>query len=216
MIEVTGILKIKHAALRRAVKEVGSQSALARLLGVHVSTMGRWCNLQECPLKEPRGSWTEQRLTKLHDHLLLLTGQSMEELFPQELRDQCNRNTSPLKFERDMKVRTLALADYRDRETARLTLEDPAEICDTMGLVDALDAALDTLSDREGEIIKLRYGLGGGASHTLEEVAHIFKLTKERVRQIEAKAVRKLQQPSLSRNLIEYTDIQEEDDDGSV
>jgi hypothetical protein len=48
----------------------------------------------------------------------------------------------------------------------------------------------------EREIVKLRYGLGDGYSYTLEEVGHIFKVTRERVRQIEAKAVRKLQQPS--------------------
>ena len=54
---------------------------------------------------------------------------------------------------------------------------------------------LKTLSYREREIIKLRYGLGDGYSYTLEEVGHIFKVTRERIRQIEAKAVRKLQQP---------------------
>ena len=57
---------------------------------------------------------------------------------------------------------------------------------------------LKTLSYREREIIKLRYGLGDGYSYTLEEVGHIFKVTRERIRQIEAKAVRKLQQPSRS------------------
>ena len=60
---------------------------------------------------------------------------------------------------------------------------------------------LKTLSYREREIIKLRYGLGDGYSYTLEEVGHIFKVTRERIRQIEAKAVRKLQQPSRSQEL---------------
>ena len=61
---------------------------------------------------------------------------------------------------------------------------------------------LKTLSYREREIIKLRYGLGDGYSYTLEEVGHIFKVTRERIRQIEAKAVRKLQQPSRSQELV--------------
>ncbi|MBN2216591.1 MAG: sigma-70 family RNA polymerase sigma factor, partial [Pirellulales bacterium] len=61
---------------------------------------------------------------------------------------------------------------------------------------------LKTLSYREREIIKLRYGLGDGYSYTLEEVGHIFKVTRERIRQIEAKAVRKLQQPSRSQDLV--------------
>ena len=54
---------------------------------------------------------------------------------------------------------------------------------------------LKTLTFREREIIKLRYGIGDGYTYTLEEVGRIFKVTRERVRQIEAKAVRKLQHP---------------------
>ncbi|MBR5160990.1 MAG: RNA polymerase subunit sigma-70, partial [Thermoguttaceae bacterium] len=56
------------------------------------------------------------------------------------------------------------------------------------------------------EIIKLRYGLGDGYSYTLEEVGQIFRVTRERIRQIEAKAVRKLQQPARSRNLVGFLD----------
>jgi RNA polymerase primary sigma factor len=65
---------------------------------------------------------------------------------------------------------------------------------------------LKTLSYREREIIKLRYGLGDGYSYTLEEVGHIFKVTRERIRQIEAKAVRKLQQPTRSQDLVGFLD----------
>jgi RNA polymerase primary sigma factor len=69
-----------------------------------------------------------------------------------------------------------------------------------------IDRVLKTLSYREREIIKLRYGLGDGYSYTLEEVGHIFKVTRERIRQIEAKAVRKLQQPSRSQELVGFLD----------
>ena len=69
-----------------------------------------------------------------------------------------------------------------------------------------IDKVLKTLSYREREIIKLRYGLGDGYSYTLEEVGHIFKVTRERIRQIEAKAVRKLQQPSRSQELVGFLD----------
>ena len=65
---------------------------------------------------------------------------------------------------------------------------------------------LKSLSYREREIIKLRYGLGDGYSYTLEEVGHIFKVTRERIRQIEAKAVRKLQQPGRSQDLVGFLD----------
>ncbi len=67
-------------------------------------------------------------------------------------------------------------------------------------------SVLKTLSYREREIIKLRYGLGDGYSYTLEEVGHIFKVTRERIRQIEAKAVRKLQQPSRCQELQGFLD----------
>ncbi len=69
-----------------------------------------------------------------------------------------------------------------------------------------IDKVLKSLSYREREIIKLRYGLGDGYSYTLEEVGHIFRVTRERIRQIEAKAVRKLQQPSRSQELVGFLD----------
>ena len=68
-------------------------------------------------------------------------------------------------------------------------------------LREKIDALLKTLTYREREIIRLRYGLGDGYTYTLEEVGRIFKVTRERVRQIEAKAVKKLQHPVRSRQL---------------
>jgi len=64
-----------------------------------------------------------------------------------------------------------------------------------------IEALLKTLTYREREIIRLRYGLGDGYTYTLEEVGRIFKVTRERVRQIEAKALRKLQHPVRSQQL---------------
>ncbi|NLY00828.1 MAG: RNA polymerase sigma factor RpoD [Rhodopirellula sp.] len=68
-------------------------------------------------------------------------------------------------------------------------------------LRDRIEALLKTLTYREREIIRLRYGLGDGYTYTLEEVGRIFKVTRERVRQIEAKAVKKLQHPVRSKQL---------------
>jgi len=68
-------------------------------------------------------------------------------------------------------------------------------------LKDKIEGLLKTLTYREREIIRLRYGLGDGYTYTLEEVGRIFKVTRERVRQIEAKAVRKLQHPVRSKQL---------------
>ncbi len=64
-----------------------------------------------------------------------------------------------------------------------------------------IDQVLKSLTTREREIIRLRYGLGGGYSYTLEETGRIFKVTRERIRQIEAKAMRKLQTSNRSEQL---------------
>ncbi len=69
-----------------------------------------------------------------------------------------------------------------------------------------IDQVLKTLTYREREIIKLRYGIGDGYTYTLEEVGRIFKVTRERVRQVEAKAIRKLQHPVRSRKLVGFID----------
>ena len=72
----------------------------------------------------------------------------------------------------------------------------------THGLLrDRIESLLKTLTYREREIIRLRYGLTDGYTYTLEEVGRIFRVTRERVRQIEAKAVKKLQHPVRSRQL---------------
>ncbi len=86
------------------------------------------------------------------------------------------------------------------------TAESPAVGAGQEMLRMRITRVLKSLSYREREIIKLRYGLGDGYSYTLEEVGHIFKVTRERIRQIEAKAVRKLQQPSRSQELVGFLD----------
>jgi len=79
--------------------------------------------------------------------------------------------------------------------------ENPAKLANNGLLRERIEELLKTLTYREREIIRLRYGLADGYSYTLEEVGRIFKVTRERVRQIEAKAVAKLQNPVRSRYL---------------
>ncbi len=87
--------------------------------------------------------------------------------------------------------------DFIEDEAA----ESPINAATQEMLKEKIDQVLKTITYREREIIKLRYGLGDGYTYTLEEVGRIFKVTRERVRQIEAKAVRKLQHPVRSRQL---------------
>ncbi|HJT32276.1 MAG TPA: sigma-70 family RNA polymerase sigma factor [Pirellulales bacterium] len=79
--------------------------------------------------------------------------------------------------------------------------QSPIRSASQVMLRDKIEGLLKTLTYREREIIRLRYGLGDGYTYTLEEVGRIFKVTRERVRQIEAKAVRKLQHPVRSKQL---------------
>ncbi len=83
----------------------------------------------------------------------------------------------------------------------------PAQSAAHAMLRDQLSKVLSTLTRREEKVIRLRFGLGDGTPRTLEEVGTIFNVTRERVRQIEAKALKKLQHPSRARKLKGYTDI---------
>jgi len=84
--------------------------------------------------------------------------------------------------------------------------ESPVQSAAQEMLKERIDHVLRTLTYREREIIKLRYGIGDGYTYTLEEVGRIFKVTRERVRQVEAKAIRKLQHPVRSRKLEGFLD----------
>jgi RNA polymerase primary sigma factor len=80
----------------------------------------------------------------------------------------------------------------------------PAEAASYQLLKEQVEAVLDSLTDRERRVLQLRFGLGDGRGRTLEEVGKEFNLTRERIRQIEAKALRKLRHPSRSRKLRDY------------
>ncbi|MCC7008702.1 MAG: RNA polymerase sigma factor RpoD [Acidobacteria bacterium] len=77
----------------------------------------------------------------------------------------------------------------------------PAEAVINLNLKEQTDDVLKTLTPREERVIKMRFGVGEGSEHTLEEVGQSFAVTRERIRQIEAKALRKLRHPSRSRRL---------------
>ena len=82
----------------------------------------------------------------------------------------------------------------------------PAEAAAATLLREQLDDELATLTEREQKVLRLRFGLDDGKARTLEEVGKEFQVTRERIRQIEAKAIRKLRQPSRSKKLQDYLD----------
>ena len=77
----------------------------------------------------------------------------------------------------------------------------PSDAVINLNLKEQTDQVLKTLTPREEKVIKMRFGLVDGNEHTLEEVGQMFAVTRERIRQIEAKALRKLRHPSRSRKL---------------
>jgi len=74
-------------------------------------------------------------------------------------------------------------------------------------LKEQINQALGVLSDREREVLQMRFGLLDGQDHTLEEVGRFFGVTRERIRQIESKALRKLRHPTRSRQLRDYLEM---------
>jgi RNA polymerase primary sigma factor len=83
----------------------------------------------------------------------------------------------------------------------------PADEVIYLNLKEQTASALKTLTPREEKIIKMRFGLEDGSQHTLAEVGQAFALTRERIRQIEAKALRKLRDPSNSRKLRAFLEL---------
>jgi RNA polymerase primary sigma factor len=90
-----------------------------------------------------------------------------------------------------------ALGDFIEDKNA----VNPQDAVINSNLADQTRLVLSTLAPREERVLKMRFGIGERANHTLEEVGQDFEVTRERIRQIEAKALRKLRHPSRSRHL---------------
>src|SRR5574337_297593 len=95
------------------------------------------------------------------------------------------------------------LGDFIEDET----VPAPADAASHQLLKEQVRSALSVLTDREREVLEMRFGLKDGQDHTLEEVGQHFRVTRERIRQIEAKALRKLRHPTRSRQLRDYLEI---------
>ena len=94
------------------------------------------------------------------------------------------------------------LGDFIEDEV----IENPVDYTTRVVLREQLDEVLDTLTDREENVLRLRFGLDDGKMRTLEDVGKVFNVTRERIRQIEAKALRKLRHPSRSKQLKDFSE----------
>lgn len=120
---------------------------------------------------------------------------------PEKVRDIMKIAQEPVSFE-------TPIGEEEDSHIGDFIPDDsnmaPVEVATHAILKEQLGEVLDSLTDREARVIKLRFGLEDGRTRTLEEVGKEFNVTRERIRQIESKALRKLRQPSRSRKLKDY------------
>jgi RNA polymerase primary sigma factor len=123
------------------------------------------------------------------------------DLSADKIRDILNVNRTPVSLESPIgEEEDSSLGDFIPDEGG----EAPSDAASFQLLRESLGEVLDQLGDREREVLRLRFGLVDGRSRTLEEVGREFNVTRERIRQIEAKALRKLRHPSRSRKLRDF------------
>ena len=130
-----------------------------------------------------------------------------------QLLQELGREPLPEEIAKEMDMPVERVREIGEEEDSHLGdfIQDdnvpvPAEAAAQTLLKEQLDEVLDTLTEREQKVLRLRFGMNDGRARTLEEVGREFDVTRERIRQIEAKALRKLRHPSRSRKLRDYLD----------
>lgn len=178
--------------IRQAITRAIADQARTIRIPVHmIETMSKLRNVSKKLLQEMGREPTIEEMAKA-------AGYTVE-----ETRRVMKISRHPISLDRPVgESEDSYFGDFIEDDTA----ESPVQAATQEMLKDKIEQVLKTLTYREREIIKLRYGLGDGYTYTLEEVGRIFKVTRERVRQIEAKAVRKLQHPVRSRQLEGFID----------
>jgi RNA polymerase primary sigma factor len=143
-----------------------------------------------------KGGMGRARARRVVLKLCELTGKRIEDIFPTFAKEAFRDAPRTISVDRPLSKSQAEEALARKAAQSRLTGPNPMLAAASSELGTAIKKALKSLSFREREIVKLRYGLGDGHTYTLDEVGDVFKISKCRVAQIEKKAIRKLQQPS--------------------
>ena len=178
--------------IRQAITRAIADHARTIRIPVHmIETMSRLRNIQKQILQEHGVEPTMEELAKR-------AGMSLA-----DTRRVMKISKHPVSLDRPVgESEDSYFGDFIEDERQEVPSENAAQDL----LKQRIEIVLKTLTYREREIIKLRYGIGDGYTYTLEEVGRIFKVTRERVRQVEAKAIRKLQHPVRSRKLQGFVD----------
>jgi len=183
--------------IRQAITRAIADHARTIRIPVHmIETMSRLRNIQKNLLQELSREPTIEEIAEVANMPVT------------EARRVMKISRHPISLDRPVgESEDSYFGDFIEDESA----ENPTDAATSEMLKTRIEQVLKTLTYREREIIKLRYGIGDGYTYTLEEVGRIFKVTRERVRQVEAKAIRKLQHPVRSRKLVGFIDGQDEE-----
>ncbi|MEO0483289.1 MAG: RNA polymerase sigma factor RpoD [Planctomycetota bacterium] len=173
--------------IRQAITRAIADHARTIRIPVHmIETMSKLRNIQKAYLQE-------HGIEPTMDELSELAQMSLE-----DVRRVMKISKQPVSLDRPVgESEDSYFGDFIEDERQ----DAPSDAAAQEMLKQRIEGVLKTLTYREREIIKLRYGIGDGYTYTLEEVGRIFKVTRERVRQVEAKAIRKLQHPVRARKL---------------
>ena len=185
-------LTLRNAKMLAAREQMGlSQADLARLSGVRIDRVA----------KMERFDFAHKSALQDAEEVAIILGIPRCDILPDELLGQVVASSH---------IRFVDMDPRRLEHLASRALPPPQDSVDAADLAEysrrVIRDALKTLRYTEREIIKLRYGLGDGHIYTTEEVGHMFKVTRERIRQIEAKAIAKLKQPRRAALLLEALD----------
>ncbi len=177
--------------IRQAITRAIADQARTIRIPVHmVESMNKVHRLQRQMMQELEREPTVEELAERVD------------MSPQRVRDILRHSLDPLSLDSPVGEDDSNLADFIEDQQA----EAPADAAARRMLGTAILEALDELNDREKQVVRLRFGLDDGRPRTLEEVGREFGVTRERIRQIEAKTLAKLRHPHRSRKLRDYLD----------
>ena len=205
--------------IRQAISRAIADQARTIRIPVHmVDTINRLLRLQRQMVQELGREPTMEELALRSDLLdqdaktAILRARAAGESLPPSLEHRLRRTAvkarrimrisqEPMSLETPVGTEDSGmLADFIEDDT----VPGPADATSSQLLKEQLHSILDSLNDRERAVLEMRFGLKDGESHTLEEVGQAFGVTRERVRQIESKALRKLRHPGRSRKLRDF------------
>jgi len=155
-----------------------------------------------------------EQINKVMRETRLFQQEFGREPIPEELADRLGWPVSKVKGVKNVAREPISLETPVGEEEDSLLgdfiedkdVDSPANTAAYRLLSEQIHSVLNTLPAREQKVIRMRFGLDDGYSHTLEEVGYVFKVTRERIRQIEAKALRRLRHPTRARKLKDYLD----------